>query len=101
VVRAHIDIHREALKERQQLPAAVLAEFAVVEEAIRISPFAPGFVRKREAGWKRRIILVAEARHLSTAYRMAWEVVSAADAYIWAYGAHQSFYEHLDRRARR
>lgn len=94
------EIHREALKERQRLPREVFAEFAVVEEAIALSPFAAIFVRKREAGWGRRIMLVAGEQHAGGAYRMAWEVIDARHAFIWAYGPHQGFYESLSRRAR-
>ncbi len=95
-----IDIHREALKERQTLPAPVFHAFAEIEEAIATNPYAPELVRKREAGWGRRTILVAEANHAGTHYRLAWEVVSAADVFIWQYGVHEGFYRKLARRAR-
>jgi hypothetical protein len=95
-----LELHREARKERQRLPTPVALEYAVVEEAIMVDPYAPAFVHKREVGWGRRTVLVAEYRGLGTIYRMAWEVIDAAHVYIWAYGPHQGFYERLSRRAR-
>lgn len=101
VVVNHIDTHREAIKERQRLPLPVALLFAEVEEALRLDDVrAPGFAHKREQGWARRIMLVADARHEGTAYRMAWEVSARHDATIWAYGPHEGFYERLARRAR-
>lgn len=95
-----LDIHRDALKERQALPSAVFYAFAEIEEAIATNPYAPEFVRKREAGWGRRTMLAAAVAHAGIHYRMAWEVVSAADVFIWQYGAHEGFYRRLARRAR-
>ena len=96
----HIDLHREARKERERLPLPVAVLFAEVEEAIRCDAVrAPGFTHKREQGWGRRTILVADARHDGTTYRMAWEV-DRHEATIWAYGPHEGFYPKLARRAR-
>lgn len=61
---------------------------------------APGLAHKREAGWGKRTMLVADARHGRTTYRMAWEVVSRAEVIVWAYGPHKGFYKKLARRAR-
>ena len=96
-----VGIHREALKEREALPPAVGVEFAEIEEAIVFfDVYAGGLTHKREAGWRGRTMLVAEARHHRTSYRMAWEVVSRNEAVIWAYGPHEGFYAKLGRRAR-
>ncbi len=92
--------HHAALKEREALPDAVFQEFGAVEEAIRINPYAPEFVRKREAGWGRRTVLEAETTYQGTHYRMAWEVVDADNIVVWAYGSHEGFHRRLARRAR-
>jgi hypothetical protein len=96
-----IDIHREALKERQAMPVDVGVVFAEIEESLRVADvYAPGLTRKREQGWGRRTVLVSEARHGRTTYRMAWEVVTRDELVIWAYGPHEGFYKKLARRAR-
>ncbi len=99
-----IEAHREALKERRKLPSLVGAEFGLVEEVLRVDPFAKGLTHKREQGWGRRLVLAAEVSHQRTAYRMAWEVLQAAGGdqrvLIWAYGSHEGFYARLRRRAR-
>ena len=93
-----VQSHREARKERSRLPKSVAERFAVVEEAIILNPYAPAF--KREAGWGQRSVLVAGVSFQGTTYRMAWEVISAAEVVIWAYGAHERFYSRLSRRAK-
>ena len=93
-----VEVHREARKERARLPRPLQERFAALEEAIGINPYSPAF--KRESGWGRRTVLVAGIGFRGTSYRMAWEVVSAAHVVIWAYGAHEGFYERLARRAR-
>jgi hypothetical protein len=96
-----IDIHREALKEREKLPRDAGILFAEVEEVLLLlDPYAPNLALKREKGWSRRTMLVAEARSGKTTYRMAWEVVPPRDVVIWAYGPHEGFYRRLARRAR-
>ena len=101
VVVNHIDTHREAFKERERLPRPVAVRFAEVEEAIRVDDVrAPRFTHKREQGWGRRTMLVAEARHEGTTYRMAWEVLARHEARIWAFGPHEGFYQRLARRAK-
>ena len=95
-----VGIYREALKERERLPIPVGVEFAEVEETIVFfDVYAGGLTHKREAGWRGRTMLVAEARYHRTSYRMAWEVISRIEAYIWAYGPHEGFYARLGRRA--
>lgn len=97
----HIDTHHDALKEVRRLPRPVALLFAEVEEAIRVDDVrAPRFTHKREQGWGRRMMLVADARHEGTTYRMAWEVLARHEARIWAYGPHEGFYRKLARRAR-
>jgi hypothetical protein len=96
-----IEIHREAAKERQQLPAEVALAFAEIEEALLLlDVHASGLAHKREQGWGRRMMLVGHASHRGTTYRMAWEVVSRREVAIWAYGPHEGFYPRLARRAR-
>jgi len=98
----HIDIHREALKERQALPVNVGVVFAEIEETLLVvDVYAPGLTHKREQGWGKRTLLVGDAKHGRTTYRMAWEVVARNDVVIWAYGPHEGFYRKLGRRARR
>ena len=96
-----VGVYREALKERERLPIPVGVEFAEIEEAIvHFDVYAGGLTLKREKGWPGRTMLVADARHHRTTYRMAWEVVSRTQAYIWAYGPHEGFYAKLGRRAK-
>jgi hypothetical protein len=63
-------------------------------------------VCRREALKERRMVpldvgvLVGEARHGRTTYRMAWEVVTRDEVVIWAYGPHEGFNKKLARRAR-
>jgi len=96
----HIETHREALKERERLPLPVALAFAEVEETVRAHDVrAPGITRKREQGWGRRTMLVADARHEGTTYRMAWEV-DGHEVTVWAYGPHEGFYQRLARRAK-
>lgn len=96
-----IDIHREALKEREALPGDVGVVFAEIEEALLIADvYAPGLTHKREQGWGRRTMLVGDAKYRGTSYRMVWEVVSRREVVIWAYGPHEGFYRKLARRAR-
>lgn len=96
-----IYIHRQAAKERVGLPREVAQVFDVIEEILRLEDVrAAGLAHKREQGWGRRILLVGHAGHRGTTYRMAWEVLSANTAVIWAYGAHEGFYKKLGRRAR-
>ena len=95
-------IHREALKERQSLPAEVGLIFAEVEEVIVfVDAHAAGLAHKRESGWGKRAMLVADARHMGVTYRMAWEAISRSNVFIWQYGPHEGFYKRLDRRANR
>lgn len=97
----HVEIHREAIKERATLPAVVALAFAEIEEALLVvDVYAAGLAHKREQGWKRRTVLVGDAKHGRTTYRMAWEVVSPTEVVIWAYGPHEGFYKKLARRAR-
>jgi hypothetical protein len=96
----HVDFHREALKERQRLPIEAALVFAEVEEAVLVEDVrASRFAHKREQGWGKRTMLVADARHRGTTYRMAWEV-DRHDVTVWAYGPHEGFYQQLARRAR-
>jgi mRNA-degrading endonuclease RelE of RelBE toxin-antitoxin system len=100
VVVSHVDFHREALKERKRLPAEVALAFAEIEEALLVDHVsATGLAHKREQGWKRRTMLVGEARQGGTTYRMAWEI-DDQDVIVWAYGPHEGFYQRLARRAR-
>lgn len=79
----------------------VVASFAQVEEVLQASDVrAPGHTHKREQGWGKRTMLVADARYGGTTYRMAWEVISSSEVYVWAYGPHEGFYQRLARRAR-
>ena len=96
-----IDIHREALKERQALPAEVGVVFAEIEETLLVADVrAAGLAYKRARGWGRRTMLVGHTVHRGTTYRMACEVVSRNEVVIWAYGPHEGFYKKLGRRAR-
>lgn len=96
-----VEFHRDAVKERQSLPPQVGARFAEIEEALRLADgYVRGLAHKRERGWNHRTMLVADASHLGTTYRMAWEIVSRDTVVVWAYGPHEGFYRRLARRAR-
>jgi mRNA-degrading endonuclease RelE of RelBE toxin-antitoxin system len=96
-----IDIHREALKERQALPTDVAVVFAEIEEALLVADvYAPGLTHKREQGWGKRTMLVGDARYRGTTYRMAWEVITRTEVVVWAYGPNEGFYRKLARRAK-
>ena len=93
-----VQSHREARKDALGCRSRWQSASPVVEEAITLNPYAPAF--KREAGWGQRSVLVAGVRFQGTTYRMAWEVISAAEVVIWAYGAHEGCYSRLSRRAK-
>jgi hypothetical protein len=96
-----LHVHREAIKERQALPAGAALQFAEIEEALTVlDVHARGLTRKREQGWGRRTMLVGGAHHAGTTYRIAWEVLSRTEVVVWAYGSHEGFYAKLARRAR-
>ena len=96
-----LHIPHDALKERQALPVDVGLVFAEIEETLRLlDAYARDLTLKRERGWGRRVVLVGDARHGRTTYRMAWEVVTKREVVIWAYGPHEGFYRKLARRAR-
>ena len=95
-----VQIHRDALKERQALPVDVGLVFAEIEETLlALDAYASGIAHKREQGWGWRTVLVGDARHGRTTFRMAWEVISTRQVVIWAYGPHEGFYRKLARRA--
>jgi len=94
--------HREAKKERRELPIAVQEATEIVRSVLGGDPYARGLARERLTGWGRRVLLVHGTKCLGVAYRMAWEVEQPRFIVtIWAYGPHEGFYERLERRARR
>ena len=95
-----LDMHREASKELAKLPQSVQDAFEVVEATLFVDVYATGIARKRESGWGKRTVLVAESR-AKTTFRIAWEVLAGDEAIIWAYGPHEGFYARLARRARK
>jgi mRNA-degrading endonuclease RelE of RelBE toxin-antitoxin system len=94
--------HREARKERQDLPTPVREAAELVMSVLGADPYARGLTRERLKGWGKRVVLVYGTMHRGVTYRMAWEVQQPKFiALIWAYGPHEGFYQKLNRRARR
>ena len=93
--------HREARKELAGLARPIRQRFEIVKANIEQDPRAPVLSPRKETGWGKRTMLGHSFNFGGTTYRIAWEVDSAGDAYIWAYGAHEGFWDRVARRARR
>ena len=93
--------HRDARKELHKLGAPIRQRFEIIRANIEQHPRAPALGPRKETGWGRRTMLGAGFTYQGTAYRIAWEVDAAGDAFIWAYGAHEGFWTRVAKRARR
>lgn len=96
-----LERHPRAAKEYRELPRPLRQQIDILESAIDRDPRAPEFVRRKEQGWGRRVMLVAGVNFLGTAYRIAWELRPDNVAFIWMIGPHEGFYARLARRAGR
>ena len=96
-----LERHPRAAKEYRELPRQLRQRIDIVESAIDRDPRAPEFVRRKEQGWGRRVILVAELSHQGTAYRIGWELRPDGVPFVWMIGSHEGFYARLARRAGR
>jgi hypothetical protein len=98
--------HRDAAKDLRRVPAAMREAFGVVRNELA-SGAVPADLREtipRGRGRQRRLFYMWGRSYHGTSYRMAWENRAGAPGepdriVVWAYGAHEGFYERLWRRA--
>ncbi len=89
--------HPRAVKDLEGLPRPVQQTFrdvvrAALAEGLRPKPREIITYRRGRRFW------IYDAVYLKVHYRMAVEI-DGGDAFIWAYGAHESFYKRMERRA--
>jgi hypothetical protein len=93
--------HREAAKELSKLAKPVRQRFDIIRANLEQDPRAPALSPKKETGWGKRTMLGVGFAYQGATYRAAWEIDSAGDGFIWAYGAHEGFWVRVARRAAR